>query len=268
MRIKDLTEDGVIVPGVNTTVDVKPGQTEKEAAKFFGHGKPKELHAKARKNSDPNTLYNMGLAESVELDEGLGKLVKIAVEKFGPKVLTNPKLIKTLRWLTKNRNNVPTDAYSNIIDYALTAGGAAAGAYAATRRNNKDDKDQDLKEFFKKNKGVKQSDPLKVLDNIADRKDNKEFPIKMYDGSTIGVRPSTARRIITIYLQSEDDVRARIEQALKTKNGFKELLMKVETIEFDDNILAEAWSKKYKRSIDCSNPKGFSQKAHCAGRNK
>ena len=23
------------------------------------------------------------------------------------------------------------------------------------------------------------------------------------------------------------------------------------------------WSKKYKRSIDCNNPKGFSQKAHC-----
>lgn len=32
--------------------------------------------------------------------------------------------------------------------------------------------------------------------------------------------------------------------------------------------LREAWSKKYKDSIDCSNPKGFSQKAHCAGRNK
>ena len=28
------------------------------------------------------------------------------------------------------------------------------------------------------------------------------------------------------------------------------------------------WSMKYKRSIDCSNPKGFSQKAHCAGRKK
>lgn len=28
------------------------------------------------------------------------------------------------------------------------------------------------------------------------------------------------------------------------------------------------WSDKYKRSIDCSNPKGFSQKAHCAGRKK
>ena len=30
----------------------------------------------------------------------------------------------------------------------------------------------------------------------------------------------------------------------------------------------EKWSEKYKNSIDCSNPKGFSQKAHCQGRKK
>ena len=29
-----------------------------------------------------------------------------------------------------------------------------------------------------------------------------------------------------------------------------------------------SWSKKYKKSIDCSNPKGFSQKAHCSGKKK
>lgn len=33
-------------------------------------------------------------------------------------------------------------------------------------------------------------------------------------------------------------------------------------------ILIESWSKKYKSSINCSHPKGFSQKAHCAGKNK
>ena len=27
-------------------------------------------------------------------------------------------------------------------------------------------------------------------------------------------------------------------------------------------------SDKYKKSINCANPKGFSQKAHCAGRKK
>jgi len=34
------------------------------------------------------------------------------------------------------------------------------------------------------------------------------------------------------------------------------------------DFLDEKWSRKYKRSIDCSNPKGFSQRAHCAGRKK
>jgi hypothetical protein len=32
--------------------------------------------------------------------------------------------------------------------------------------------------------------------------------------------------------------------------------------------LDEKWSAKYKKSINCANPKGFSQRAHCAGRKK
>jgi len=36
----------------------------------------------------------------------------------------------------------------------------------------------------------------------------------------------------------------------------------------DEDYIEEKWSQKYKRSIDCSNPRGFSQKAHCAGRKK
>jgi len=33
-------------------------------------------------------------------------------------------------------------------------------------------------------------------------------------------------------------------------------------------FVSEEWSEKYKRSIDCSHPRGFSQRAHCAGRKK
>jgi len=36
----------------------------------------------------------------------------------------------------------------------------------------------------------------------------------------------------------------------------------------NEDYLEEKWSEKYKRSINCSNPKGFSQRAHCAGRKK
>ena len=35
-----------------------------------------------------------------------------------------------------------------------------------------------------------------------------------------------------------------------------------------NEFITEAWSEKYKRSINCSNPKGFSQRAHCQGRKK
>jgi hypothetical protein len=49
------------------------------------------------------------------------------------------------------------------------------------------------------------------------------------------------------------------------KNEFKKFKKK-ETKEQDE--VTEKWSEKYKKSIDCSNPKGFSQKAHCDGRKK
>jgi hypothetical protein len=36
----------------------------------------------------------------------------------------------------------------------------------------------------------------------------------------------------------------------------------------DEDEMEESWSTKYKKSIDCNNPKGFSQRAHCQGRKK
>jgi hypothetical protein len=38
--------------------------------------------------------------------------------------------------------------------------------------------------------------------------------------------------------------------------------------EQDSDYIEEKWSAKYKSSINCADPKGFSQKAHCAGRKK
>ena len=36
----------------------------------------------------------------------------------------------------------------------------------------------------------------------------------------------------------------------------------------EDETVTEKWTEKYKRSIDCDNPKGFSQRAHCQGKKK
>ena len=35
-----------------------------------------------------------------------------------------------------------------------------------------------------------------------------------------------------------------------------------------NEFITEKWSQKYKSSINCSHPKGFSQRAHCAGKKK
>lgn len=136
MKINEiLNEDGVIVPGVNTTIDVKPGETERQAAKFFGKGKPAELHKKARKNSDPNTLYNMGLVEAI----------------------------------------------------------------------------------------AKQSDIERVINNIAARKKDDAFPIRFYDGGTLNVKPSTARKIVDFMISADETVQKYISKYLPTYNGFKEI---------------------------------------------
>jgi hypothetical protein len=44
--------------------------------------------------------------------------------------------------------------------------------------------------------------------------------------------------------------------------------MKIIVTEEQLQMIVEKWSNKYKRSINCNNPKGFSQKAHCQGRKK
>ena len=49
---------------------------------------------------------------------------------------------------------------------------------------------------------------------------------------------------------------------------FDRLPLEEQLLIINESTVLEKWSKKYKDSINCSNPKGFSQKAHCAGKKK
>jgi hypothetical protein len=67
-----------------------------------------------------------------------------------------------------------------------------------------------------------------------------------------------------------------------TETQLTNLINKIVNEQSDDNVsrfdseinvedwveISEKWTQKYKKSIDCSNPKGFSQRAHCQGRKK
>ena len=78
-----LTEDGRIVKGVNTTVDVDANSISREAGKFGfkvdKDGKPPTLSKKV-KGASTNVLYNLGLAEDVIMKESYKSWFK---DKFG-----------------------------------------------------------------------------------------------------------------------------------------------------------------------------------------
>ncbi len=62
----------------------------------------------------------------------------------------------------------------------------------------------------------------------------------------------------------------------KNLTVFKSLQDKFPNVDFEAHHVndeggtkqVESWSEKYKSSINCNNPKGFSQRAHCQGRKK
>jgi hypothetical protein len=52
------------------------------------------------------------------------------------------------------------------------------------------------------------------------------------------------------------------------RRSIKKFLNKKKETQEQENEVNEKWSQKYKKSINCSNPKGFSQRAHCQGLKK
>jgi 5'(3')-deoxyribonucleotidase len=77
MRIRDLTEWGRIVKGVNTTPDVGVGEIPRQAAKFGNtvdkDGKPPTLSSKV-KGKRTNVLFNLGLSEGKQFTEAMGEI--------------------------------------------------------------------------------------------------------------------------------------------------------------------------------------------------
>ena len=54
----------------------------------------------------------------------------------------------------------------------------------------------------------------------------------------------------------------------KTSDTSSQLSKFKKSVQAEESEIDEKWSQKYKNSIDCSKPKGFSQKAHCQGKKK
>ena len=117
-----------------------------------------------------------------------------------------------------------------------------------------------------------------IVDGKSVSKDGKVVHMKFHPKDYFGKQkdemlnyPNYLRNVSPVpAIQKDGEHRYYLPKKYRKKNEaivIKEFncgchdIYKVERIE-------EKWSQKYKKSINCSNPKGFSQKAHCQGRKK
>src|SRR6056300_2120352 len=97
MKIKDIVQE-----------DTSSGETMRQAKKLgLMNGKPKLLHKTAAKNSDPNTLFNLGISESVDAS-ALKPFVKFCIKKLELKSI--PKIVITKKKLDGTFGYYDTDA--------------------------------------------------------------------------------------------------------------------------------------------------------------
>ena len=112
-------------------------------------------------------------------------------------------------------------------------------------------------------------EPESKMDDIHHKNDVLELALKMrtgrYDGPPIVCRKHPKGIQV---LDGHHRMQAAKRAGLDTLDA---VIVDSEDIQYSDAVreqVEEGWSQKYKSSIDCSNPKGFSQKAHCASRKK
>lgn len=134
VKMHELLEDGRIVKGVNTTVDIGPNEIKIQAAKFGNtvdkDGRPPTM-SKAVKGSSTNVLYNLGLAErytpmEIACIEGGHCLEDL--KELRPSVPKQPgRLFASLT--EKERTN--NEAFDTDVEWIKGAAPQGASVYAA-----------------------------------------------------------------------------------------------------------------------------------------
>ena len=269
-------EWGRIVKGVNTTVDVGTNEIPRQAKKFGNtvdkDGRPPTLSKKV-KGKSTNVLFNLGLSESKQQAcprtkasncqcESVNKVTEAEETVTAVCVLEHGDSVEGTI-LLKQQANGPTLIVGKITGlqpgehgfHIHEFGDLSKGCESAGGHYNPDGVDH----------GDIDNGHVGDLGNIvADKSGTANISIVAKRVTLLGEK-SVVGRAIVVHSDVDDLGKGGDEESLKTGNAGDRLACGVITLKETVN---EKWSAKYKRSINCSNPKGFSQKAHCAGRKK
>ena len=284
MKLSEVAGVGIITKQ-NTTKDVKPGETERQAKKLGLGGKPKVIETpgaitvqtsggpisiaphrqlKIKKSTPGKLNYQEGDKDLVRIPKDSSDKLSVMepsasladAEAMFIKLLQQQELEKALRKYREGKE----------VNEAITPA----------------DLDQ-LETFADKlfaKVGIDVEFTRHFLDRVNDARNNKPITMaeltrlfkqefKRYGKPIAQMGPN--QEAVMKDLQTDINLpfalqydRENNELDLIAKTVMRKKDFKTSNREFP----VEGWSAKYKKSINCSNPKGFSQKAHCAGKKK
>ena len=299
---------GRIVQGVNTTVDVGVNQTAIEASKFGNKvdkdGKPPTLSSKV-KGKPTNVLFNLGLAEDkftameLALMEGGHEVPDRPVKKMSSimQELASYELSEALGELDPS-TEIYVDMDGVLADFF--------GEWAKVMGKKSFRDIEDPASAIKKIKTVdnfwlnlpmlpQAKELLMLIKKVKGSYNICSSPLAD-DPRSEPHKKAWIKKHLDFFPPKNIHITHNKPQYAKNANGTSNILIddygvninaweaaggigfKYKDHKFERTAKAikqhmqepveEKWSAKYKRSINCSNPKGFSQKAHCAGRKK
>lgn len=102
---------------------------------------------------------------------------------------------------------------------------------------------------------------------VEDNEEDQNLKENFADGKKPG-RKGLAKRSGVDCKQSVTKLRSVAKNSTGEKRRMAHWCANMKSGRKKNETVNEKWSTKYKKSINCSNPKGFSQRAHCQGRKK
>jgi hypothetical protein len=128
-------------------------------------------------------------------------------------------------------------------------------------------KDSDRRLYTDENPSDTVSVKFKTKQDIVDTLNKDSFKSKSHARQSQIINLIHQRLRVALERAKDPEVKKRLRTAFEYIEAKKEA-SKRKTEEMKEGDVTEKWSEKYKKSIDCNNPKGFSQRAHCQGKRK
>lgn len=217
----------------------------------------------------PTVEFGPGLTSATQIRTAWPELDErrktALVMSLYPRTQSNPKLAATVRKMLDTA--IVGDSVEENQGWAATyeevraaPSGASAGMTAAYQRRE----NQPIAEKTKDQPKPRDPELIRALQYIK-----QHYPTYANDpelGMAKWIQRSLQHSQETD--QKQFELLQGLAQKIKRLEQITARLRNERQAQMESDYLEEKWSEKYKRSIDCSNPKGFSQRAHCAGRKK